>query len=81
MGPQATEWQKREAPVHFVTSYQLCAIHDTYVDDMYIRTYVCIHICMYTHMYSTSEHLEHFVRCMYVRTFTNRCRAGMIVAF
>lgn len=64
MAPRATEWQKREAPVHFVMSYQLCAVHDTYVDDMYI------HICMYTHMYSTSEHLEHFVRCMYVPSLT-----------
>ena len=54
MAPQATEWQKREAPVHFVTSYQLCAIHDTYVDDMYIRTYVYIFVCTHIRMYGTS---------------------------
>ena len=47
MAPQATEWQKREAPVHFVMSYQLCAIHYTYVDDMYIHMYTYLYVHTY----------------------------------
>ena len=51
MGPRATEWQKREAPVHFVTSYQLCAIHDTYVDDTYVHMYIHMYTYLYVHTY------------------------------